>query len=187
MSVSDSQLGRISRPQLPGRATHEPRQNAQVDASVDGWNMAWSLFYHQCLFLFLRWKLKPHRIKGGKVHVHHQAQCQSMHPCMCPLRRKLEMQAARGPEEPQSMLSYGVCVKKPQIHLGRVPYGEHFWKRAFGGFFFQDTSPLKLNENCFGSQEMVETVFSQMANAKTFKNTVCKSMLWLSYIREVFA
>lgn len=100
---------------------------------------------------------------------------------MSPLTRKLEMQAGRGPEEPQSVLSSGVCVKKPQMPLSRVPYGEHLWKRTF--YFFQDTSPLKLNENCFGSQEMVEAVFSQMANAKSFRNTICKSVLWLSYVR----
>ena len=120
------------------RATDAPRW-LKLDASADGWNMAWSFFYHQCLFLLLRWKLKPRRVQGGKVHVHHQAQCRSMQPCVSPLTRKVEKQGGGGPEEPQSMLSSGVCVKKPQIHLVRVPYGDHFWKTTFffSRYFFK--------------------------------------------------
>lgn len=154
----------------------------KLDARVDGWSIAQSLFYHQCLFSFFDMKIKTSQNTM-------RSPCSppsSGQPCMSPPIRKLEMQAGRSSEEPQSLLSSGVCLKKPQIYFGKVLYDEHFWKRFFF-FFSQGIFPLELNENCFGSQEEIGAIFSQMANDKSFRNNTCKSMLWLSYIREVFS
>lgn len=51
--------------------------------------------------------------------------------------------------------------------------------------FGQGIFPLKLTENLFGSQEAVEAIFSQMANANSFKNNTCNVVV-VSCKRNIF-
>lgn len=158
--------------QLPERATAEPRQSAPLRC--------------QCRWLEcgLRPLLPPVLAPFSEVKVEvwqneRKQVCSSPSsglPCVSPPIRKLKMWSW-GAQKSHTQWCLLVNVWKSHKYT-LAEYGEHSWRRAF--YFFQDLSPLKLSENCFGSQEMVEAILSQMANAKSFRNTIRKNVLWLS-------
>lgn len=123
-------------------------------------------------FFFLKLKLGSHRIKRGEVHARHQAQCRLMQPICEPSYKKAGNTSWRGPRRAIVTCCLAVHVCKSHkytlagCHMVSTSGREHFT-------FFQYIFPLKLNENWFGSQEMVEAIFSQMANARSCRNTVC--------------
>lgn len=105
VSMSESQLSKTSRSQLPVRAADELRHNAQVRCQ-SRWlkdNLKPLLPPVVVSFFYLIWKLRPWRIKW-EVHFHHQV-------WGSPAWTLLQ-EAGRGPAEPQSLLlSSGVWPK----------------------------------------------------------------------------
>lgn len=180
--MSESQLCRTSRPQLSVRATDEPRQNVQIRRQS-----RWLKYSPKPLLppvlIFFFWHENQDLAEYNEKSMFTTKFRTALHEPSYKKAGNASWQELRR----ATVTAVFWCMSEKATNI--LWQSAVWWALLEEIFFFfsQGIFPLELNENCFGSQEEIGAIFSQMANDKSFRNNTCKSMLWLSYIREVFS